>query len=115
VGVALGYIWPPIQSAINHFGSFVMGSDFGPAFYAAGKRLLIPLGLHHVYYQPFLYEFGQFVTSTGTMVKGESVRYFAGDPSAGRFMAAEYPLMLFGLPAACLPCIFELLKLVVRP
>lgn len=102
VGVALGYIWPPVQNAINHFGAYIMDSTFGPAFYAAGKRLLIPLGLHHVYYQPFLYEFGSFVTSTGVMVKGESVRYFAGDPTAGRFMAAEFPLMLFGLPAACL-------------
>jgi glucose-specific phosphotransferase system IIA component len=101
VGVLLGYIWPPIQNAINHFGTFIMGSSLGPAFYAAGKRLLIPLGLHHVYYQPFLYEFGQFVTSTGVIVKGESVRYFAGDPTAGRFMAAEFPIMLFGLPAAC--------------
>ncbi len=101
VGVLLGYVWPPIQNGINHFGSFIMGSSLGPAFYAAGKRLLIPLGLHHVYYQPFLYEFGQFVTSTGAIVKGESVRYFAGDPTAGRFMAAEFPLMLFGLPAAC--------------
>lgn len=101
VGVLLGYVWPPIQNGINHFGTFIMGSSLGPAFYAAGKRLLIPLGLHHVYYQPFLYEFGQFVTSTGAIVKGESVRYFAGDPTAGRFMAAEYPLMLFGLPAAC--------------
>ncbi len=101
VGVALGYIWPPVQNAINHFGSYIMGSDLGPAFYAAGKRLLIPLGLHHVYYQPFLYEFGSFITSTGVAVKGESVRYFAGDPTAGRFMAAEFPLMLFGLPAAC--------------
>lgn len=102
VGVALGYVWPPVQNSINHFGAYIMDSTFGPAFYAAGKRLLIPLGLHHVYYQPFLYEFGSFVTSTGAMVKGESVRYFAGDPTAGRFMAAEFPLMLFGLPAACL-------------
>lgn len=107
VGVLLGYVWPPIQAGINHFGSFIMGSSYGPAFYAAGKRLLIPLGLHHVYYQPFLYEFGQFVTSTGAVVKGEAVRYFAGDPTAGKFMAAEFPLMLFGLPAACVAMYFR--------
>lgn len=101
VGVLLGLIWPPVQEAINNFGTMVMSSDLGPAFYAAGKRLLIPVGLHHVYYQPFLYEFGEFVTETGKVINGESVRYFAGDPTAGRFMAAEYPIMLFGLPAAC--------------
>jgi glucose-specific phosphotransferase system IIA component len=101
VGVLLGFIWPPIQNAINAFGTGIMGSDFGPAFYAAGKRLLIPVGLHHVYYPPFLYEFGQYVTSAGLTLKGETARYFAGDPTAGRFMASEFPLMLFGLPAAC--------------
>lgn len=101
VGVLLGFIWPPIQNAINAFGTHIMGSDFGPAFYAAGKRLLIPVGLHHVYYPPFLYEFGEFITSAGITLKGETARYFAGDPTAGRFMASEFPLMLFGLPAAC--------------
>ena len=102
VGVLLGFIWPPIQNAINAFGTHIMGSEFGPAFYAAGKRLLIPVGLHHVYYPPFLYEFGQYVTAAGQTLKGETARYFAGDPTAGRFMASEFPIMLFGLPAACI-------------
>jgi glucose-specific phosphotransferase system IIA component len=35
-------------------------------------------------------------------VHGETARYFAGDPTAGRFMASEFPIMLFGLPAAAL-------------
>ncbi len=102
LALVLGYIWPPIQKAIYDFGNSVNGSEFGPAFYAAGKRLLIPVGLHHVYYPSFLYEFGQFVTSSGQVVKGDSARYFAGDPTAGRMMASEYPIMLFGLPAAAL-------------
>ncbi|MBU6376570.1 MAG: glucose PTS transporter subunit IIA [Bdellovibrionales bacterium] len=100
VGLALAFFWPPIQSMINHFGTAVMGSSMGPAFYAAGKRFLIPVGLHHVYYPPFLYEFGEFVTSAGKVIRGESARYFAGDTTAGRFMASEFPIMLFGLPAA---------------
>lgn len=100
VGLALGFVWPPIQQGIADFGHWVMGSEFGPAFYAAGKRLLIPVGLHHVYYPSFLFEFGEFITSTGQVLKGESARFFGGDPSAGRFMASEFPIMLFGLPAA---------------
>ncbi len=100
LALALGYLWPPIQSAIYDFGNSVNGSALGPAFYAAGKRLLIPVGLHHVYYPSFLYEFGQYVTSAGQIVKGDSARYFAGDMSAGRMMASEFPIMLFGLPAA---------------
>ena len=102
LAIGLGLIWPPIQEAINSFGTSIMDSDLGPAFYAAGKRLLIPVGLHHVYYPPFLYEFGDFVSQSGKVLHGESVRYFAGDPTAGKFMAAEFPVLLFGLPAACL-------------
>jgi len=102
LGLALGVIWPPIQSGINHFGLWIMDSAFGPAFFASGKRLLIPLGLHHVYYQPFLFQFGEFTTEAGKVITGETARYFAGDPTAGRFMASEFPLMLFGLPAAAL-------------
>ncbi len=100
LALILGYTWPPIQKMIYDFGNSVNDSAFGPAFYAAGKRLLIPVGLHHVYYPSFLYEFGQFVTSAGQVVKGDSARYFAGDPTAGRMMASEFPIMLFGLPAA---------------
>jgi glucose-specific phosphotransferase system IIA component len=101
-GILFGFIWPPIQSQINAFGASIMNSSLGPAFYAAGKRLLIPVGLHHVYYPPFLYEFGEYVTQSGQVLHGETARYFAGDPTAGRFMASEFPIMLFGLPAATL-------------
>ncbi|HVJ63838.1 MAG TPA: glucose PTS transporter subunit IIA [Bdellovibrionota bacterium] len=99
-GVVLGFVWPPIQGVIHDFGTMVTNSFWGPAFYAAGKRLLIPVGLHHVYYPSFLYEFGEFVSSTGQVFRGDSTRYFAGDPNAGLFMASEFPIMLFGLPAA---------------
>lgn len=98
----LAVIWPPLQEGIRAFGHFVVNSEFGPAFYAAGKRLLIPAGLHHVYYPSFLYEFGEFVKASGEIVRGDTARYYAGDPTAGRFMAGEFPIMLFGLPAAAL-------------
>ena len=101
-GILFAFLWPPIQDAINTFGASISDSAFGPAFYAGGKRALIPFGLHHVYYPPFLYEFGEFVTAGGEILRGDSVRYFAGDPTAGYFMASEFPIMLFGLPAACL-------------
>lgn len=107
--LALGFslIWPPLQIGINHFGEWVMNSSFGGAFYAAGKRLLIPVGLHHVYYQPFLFQFGEFISATGTTVHGDSARYFAGDPTAGIFMSSEFPIMLFGLPAAALAMVLR--------
>lgn len=100
LGLVLGFGWPPIQTGIHDFGLSVMNSPWGPALYAAGKRLLIPLGLHHVYYPSFLFEFGEYVNSAGQVLRGDSARYFAGDPTAGIFMASEFPIMLFGLPMA---------------
>jgi len=102
LGLLFVVIWPPIQGGIQSFGESVMGSPFGPSIYAATKRLLIPVGLHHVFYPSFLYQFGSFTTATGAVVHGDATRYFAGDPTAGRFMASEFPIMLFGLPAAAL-------------
>ncbi len=102
VGLALSVLWPPIQQGINDFGVAVMGSNLGPAFYAAVKRLLIPVGLHHVFYPPFLYQFGEFISANGEILRGETARYFGGDPNAGAFMASEFAMMLFGLPAAAL-------------
>lgn len=102
LGLILAFVWPPIQQGINHFGVWVMGTSMGPAVYASTKRLLIPVGLHHVFYPPFLYQFGEFTTATGQIVHGEATRYYAGDPTAGLFMASEYAMMMFGLPAASL-------------
>ncbi|AOT72523.1 glucose PTS transporter subunit IIA [Geosporobacter ferrireducens] len=107
LGICFGFIWPLIQGMIREFGTYITSSPLGPAFYAAGKRLLIPVGLHHVYYPSFLFDFGEFTTSTGQVLHGESPRYFAGDPTAGKFMASEFPIMLFGLPAAALAMVLR--------
>lgn len=92
-------IWPPIQNGINVFANWASTSVLGPAFYAAGKRLLIPVGLHHMYYPAFLFQFGKYV-SGGVTYFGDSARFFHGDPTAGVFMASEYPILMFGLPGA---------------
>ncbi|KEH98131.1 glucose PTS transporter subunit IIA [Clostridium massiliodielmoense] len=97
-------IWQPIQNIINIFAKWASTSIFGPAFYAAGKRLLIPLGLHHIYYPPFLYQFGEY-TLNGIKYFGDTARYFHGDPTAGFFMASEYPIVMFGLPGAAIAII----------
>lgn len=97
-------VWTPIQNGINVFAQFASTSVLGPAFYAAGKRLLIPVGLHHMYYPAFLYQFGQY-TSGGVTYFGDSARFFHGDPTAGVFMASEYPILMFGLPGAAMAMI----------
>lgn len=101
---AFSTIWPQVQAVIDEFARTASHSPLGPAFYASGKRLLIPVGLHHMYYPPFLFQFGKF-TADGVAYVGDSARYFHGDPTAGVFMASEYPIIMFGLPGAALAMI----------
>ncbi|WP_312652785.1 glucose PTS transporter subunit IIA [Proteiniclasticum sp.] len=107
LGVALGFIWPPIQNGINTLGQMaidaeIFGFRLGGAIYAFGNRALIPTGLHHVFKTPFTTQFGTYTAADGQVYVGEIARFFAGDPTAGAITAAEYPLKIFGLPAAAL-------------
>lgn len=61
------------------------------------NRLLLVTGLHHILNNVFWFVQGDY---NGTA--GDLRRFFAGDPTAGGFMAGFFPVMMFGLPAACL-------------
>jgi N-acetylglucosamine-specific phosphotransferase system IIBC component len=108
LGVVFGYVWPPIQHGIDVISHAALNSGvFGPFIFGFGQRILIPFGLHHIFYQPFWFEFGSFHLPDGSIVRGDIPRFFAGDPTAGRFLGGLFPFMLFGLPAAALAMVHE--------
>jgi len=110
VGFAFGYIWPPIQNAIDAVGSWMIdGGAFGVFAFGTLNRLLIPTGLHHVINNITWFVFGEYNGATGDLG-----RFFAGDPSAGQFMTGFYPIMMFALPGAALAMYFAAKK-VNRP
>ncbi|WP_428073761.1 N-acetylglucosamine-specific PTS transporter subunit IIBC [Candidatus Avelusimicrobium luingense] len=100
------FVWPPIGHAINAFGQWTIGSgNIGLFFFGLANRLLIPLGLHHILNNLVWFQFGDFATvqnGINTVVHGDLARFFAQDPTAGIFMTGFFPVMMFGLPAACL-------------
>ncbi|WP_165998977.1 N-acetylglucosamine-specific PTS transporter subunit IIBC [Bacillus sp. Cs-700] len=92
-----GFVWPPIQDAINALGEWIIGAGaLGVGVFGFLNRLLIPFGLHHVLNSFLWFVFGEYNGATGDLN-----RFFAEDPSAGIFMAGFFPIMMFGLPAAC--------------
>src|SRR5579859_3433561 len=102
LGVVFGFIWTPIQTVINNFGTWIVSlGALGTGLYGMLNRLLIPVGLHHVLNTYVWFQLGTYNTASGS-VHGDLTRYFAGDPKAGNFMAGFFPIMMFGLPAACL-------------
>ncbi|WCK55880.1 glucose-specific PTS transporter subunit IIBC [Aneurinibacillus sp. Ricciae_BoGa-3] len=108
LGVILAFIWPTIQKGIDAASLWVMHSAAGPFFFGFIQRLLIPFGLHHIFQTPFYFTMGTYLDpATNKVVTGDMARFFAGDPTAGRFMAGLFPYMIFGLPAAALAIIHE--------
>jgi PTS system N-acetylglucosamine-specific IIC component len=105
LGAIFGLIWPPIQGVINAVGQGIVAlGPIGTGIYGFLNRLLIPFGLHHVLNTYVWFQLGTYHTAHG-LVNGDLNRYFAGDPTAGNFMAGFFPVMMFGLPAACLAMI----------
>ncbi|MDU0154907.1 glucose-specific PTS transporter subunit IIBC [Bacillus cabrialesii] len=106
IGVIFSFVWPLIQNGINAASSLIADSTVGLFFYATIYRLLIPFGLHHIFYTPFYFMMGEYTDpSTGNIVTGDLTRFFAGDPTAGRFMMGDFPYMIFCLPAVALAII----------
>ncbi|KQL56902.1 MULTISPECIES: glucose-specific PTS transporter subunit IIBC [Bacillaceae] len=109
VALLLLIVWPPIQTGLNEVSVFLLetGQYFAVFFFGFIKRLLIPFGLHHIFHAPFWFEFGQYTNAAGEIVRGDQLIFFAQlrdgvEITAGNFMAGEYPIMMFGLPAAAL-------------
>ncbi|MCA0980823.1 MULTISPECIES: glucose-specific PTS transporter subunit IIBC [Exiguobacterium] len=109
IGIALAYIWPPIGNAINTFSSTVIEANVALSAFIFGlvERSLIPFGLHHIWYSPFWFQFGEYTNQAGDLVQGDQRIFFAQlrdgvEFTAGTYMTGKFPFMMFGLPAACL-------------
>lgn len=98
LSAVFGYGWPLLEAAMNTLSEFVVeAGEFGLFLYGALNRALIITGLHHI-----LNNLAWFLLGDFDGVTGDLRRFFAGDPSAGAFMSGFFPVMMFGLPAACL-------------
>lgn len=113
VGVLMFFLWPFVQSGIYALGDLVLRSGYaGTLIYGFIERILIPFGLHHVFYLPFWQTgVGGSALIDGVMIYGAQNIFFAelASPattafsvSATRFMSGKFPLMIFGLPGAAL-------------
>ena len=94
------FIWPPIFGALLAFGGAIVGMEaFGAALYGFANRLLIPFGLHHALNAVFWFDFIG-INDLGYFWAGPGGGGVIGE--TGRFMAGFFPVMMFGLPGACL-------------
>jgi PTS system N-acetylglucosamine-specific IIC component len=98
LAVCFGYGWPVLEHGMDTLSQAVLGSrSIGLFAYGVLNRALIVTGLHHI-----LNNIAWFLLGDYHGVTGDLNRFFAGDPTAGTFMSGFFPVMMFGLPAACL-------------
>ncbi|MFG2117581.1 PTS transporter subunit EIIC [Streptomyces sp. NPDC048710] len=98
IGIVFGYIWPVLGTGLHSFGEWLVGSGaVGAGIFGVANRALIPIGMHHL-----LNSFPWFQAGEYHGKSGDIARFLAGDPHAGQFMTGFFPIMMFGLPAACL-------------
>lgn len=113
VGIIMFYTWPIVQNAIYALGGFVSKTGYlGTLIFGIVKRLLVPFGLHHVFYLPFWQTaVGGSMLVDGILIHGGQNIFFAqlADPSvvhfssdATRYFSGEFIFMIFGLPGAAL-------------
>jgi N-acetylglucosamine PTS system EIICBA or EIICB component len=109
LGILLGYIWAPVQAAIDAAGGWLTGAGaLGVFVFGVLNRILLVTGLHHIINSLAWFVFGSFTPpGGGAAVTGDLHRFFAGDKTAGGFMTGFFPIMMFGLPAACLAMFHE--------
>jgi N-acetylglucosamine PTS system EIICBA or EIICB component len=96
--VVFGYGFPWFESGVDTLSHWVVGAGpIGLFLYGVLNRLLLITGLHHILNNIAWFLLGDYNGATGDLK-----RFFAGDPTAGGFMSGFFPVMMFGLPAACL-------------
>jgi PTS system N-acetylglucosamine-specific IIC component len=98
LALCFGYGFPVLEHGMDAASHAVLASgSLGQFVYGVLNRVLIVTGLHHI-----LNNIAWFLLGEYGGVTGDLTRFFAGDPTAGAFMSGFFPVMMFGLPAACL-------------
>ncbi|WP_319370503.1 glucose-specific PTS transporter subunit IIBC [uncultured Ilyobacter sp.] len=110
IGLAFPYVWKPIQVGLASLA--VIGENptaFSTFVFGLIERALIPFGLHHIFYAPFWFEFGEWTNSLGQVFRGDQAIFFAklqdnvaSFGSTGAYMTGKFAFMMFGLPGAAL-------------
>lgn len=116
VGLAMPIIWQPVQTGLAHLSYLAneVNTNVSTFIFGVIERALIPFGLHHIFYAPFWYQFGEYTNKAGEIVNGDQAIWFAmlrdgvtnfsstTYQGAGKFLTGKFVFMMFGLPAAAL-------------
>ena len=100
IALILMFVWPAIYGVLLSFGEWIVGlGAVGAGIYGFFNRLLIPVGMHHTLNSVFWFDFAG-INDLGKFWGGPELGGVVGE--TGKYMAGYFPVMMFGLPGACL-------------
>lgn len=109
IGIAMCFVWPPIQDGINSLSTFISSTNSAVAGFMFGfiERLTIPFGMNHVWWPTFWLQAGEYVNAAGQVVNGDQLIFFSQladntSITAGTFMNGLFVLKMFAMPAVAL-------------
>ncbi|GMO56706.1 MAG: N-acetylglucosamine-specific PTS transporter subunit IIBC [Treponemataceae bacterium] len=98
--VILAFVWPVVFGGLVTFGEAIQKAGaLGSGIYGFLNRMLIPFGLHHALNSVFWFDVAG-INDLGKFWSGEGVKGVTG-----MYMTGFFPVMMFGLPAACIAMI----------
>ncbi len=98
LAAAFGLGWHWVREGMDGLsGGVAAAGVWGQFVYGVLNRLLIVTGLHNLLNSVMWFIVGNYHGYTGDIN-----RFFHGDPTAGAFMTGFFPVIMFGLPGACL-------------
>ncbi|WP_410207482.1 glucose-specific PTS transporter subunit IIBC [Fusobacterium sp.] len=114
IGLIMPTIWQPIQFGLGKLSFLAneVNTNISTFIFGVVERALVPFGLHHIFYAPFWYQFGEYTTKAGEVLQGDQTIWFgmlrdgvinfssATYQGAGKFLTGKFVFMMFGLPAA---------------
>lgn len=107
IGIAMCFVWPPIQDGINALSTTISNMNSAAAGFMFGfvERLTIPFGMNHVWWPTFWLQAGEYVNKAGQVVNGDQLIFFSQladnvPLTAGTFMNGLFVLKMFSMPAA---------------
>ncbi|MDR0568833.1 MAG: N-acetylglucosamine-specific PTS transporter subunit IIBC [Spirochaetaceae bacterium] len=94
--LALAFVWPLVFNGLVSFGELIVSTGpVGAGIYGFLNRILIPVGLHHALNSVFWFDVAG-INDLGKFWSGGGVL-----GQTGMYMTGFFPVMMFGLPAAC--------------
>ncbi len=116
LAIVMCYVWPAVNGAISSCATFIENSgNFGLFIYGFLNRILIPTGMHHLIYMPFLFtavggtaEIGGQMVSGAQMIfsseLGQAATLTALDPSV------KYLMFGFSKVFGCIGVVLAFIK-----